>query len=62
MKELFNLPKDLSYIPERKKVEKVKKLNCSIEDKKKICYSHKTFKTSIKLQVKTKKGTQNNSV
>ena len=55
-KELFNLHKDLPFLPERKKVEKVEKLICSIEDKEK-CYSHKTFKTSIKLWVKTKKGT-----
>ena len=60
-KELFNFHKDLPFLPERKKVEKIEKLICSIEDKK-ICYSHKSFKTSIKSQVKTKKGTQNNSV
>ena len=34
-KELFNLHKDLPFLPERKKVEKVEKLICSIEDKKK---------------------------
>ena len=60
-KELFNLQKDLPFLPERKKVEKVKKLICSIEDKKKYA-SYKSFKTSIKSQIKTKKGTQNNSV
>ena len=48
-KELFNLHKDLPFIPERIKVEKLKKLICSIEGKKKICYSPKSFKTSIKL-------------
>ena len=34
-KRLFNLHKDLPFLPERKKVEKVKKFICSIEDKKK---------------------------
>ena len=32
-KELFNFHKDLPFLPERKKVEKVEKLICSIEDK-----------------------------
>ena len=34
-KELFNLHKGLPFLPETKKGEKVKKLICSIEDKKK---------------------------
>ena len=58
-KELLNFHKDLPFLHERKKGEKVEKLICSIEDKKK-CYSHKNFKTSIKSWVKTKKGTQSN--
>ena len=33
-KELFNLHKDLQFLPERKKIEKVEKLICSIEHKK----------------------------
>ena len=33
LKELFNSHKDLPFLPERKKVEKVEKLICSIEDK-----------------------------
>ena len=35
LKELFNLHKDLSFLPESKKLNKVEKLVCSIEDKKK---------------------------
>ena len=31
--KLFNLHKDLPFLPERKKVNKVEKLLCSIEDK-----------------------------
>ena len=34
-KELFNLHKDLLFLPERKKENKVEKLICSIEDKEK---------------------------
>ena len=34
-KELLNLHKDLPFLPERKKVNKVEKLICGIEDKKK---------------------------
>ena len=34
-KELFSLHKDLPFLPERKKVNKVEKLICGIEDKKK---------------------------
>ena len=32
-KKLFDLHKDLPFLPERKKVNKVKKLICNIEDK-----------------------------
>ena len=46
--ELFNFYKDLPFLPERKKVEKVEKLICSIEDKEKYVISHQSFKTSIK--------------
>ena len=60
-KELFNFHKDLPFLPERKKVEKIEKLICSIEDKK-ICYSHKSFKTSIKSRINTKQCTQSNSI
>ena len=34
-KTLFNSLKDLPFLPERKKDEKVEKLICSIEDKEK---------------------------
>ena len=60
-KELFDLHKDLPFLPKSKKVNKVEKFICDIKDKKKY-YSYKSFKTSIKLQIKIKKGTQNNPV
>ena len=34
-KNLFNFHKNIPYLPERKKLEKVEKPVCSIEDKKK---------------------------
>ena len=46
-KNLFSLHKDLSYLLERKKLEKVKKLVCG------ICCSQNTIKTSTKSWFKT---------
>ena len=36
--KLFNLHKDLPFLPERKKVNKVEKLICSIEDKENMLF------------------------
>ena len=36
--KLFNLHKDLPFLPERKKVNKVEKLICSIENKKNLLF------------------------
>ena len=33
-KKLFNLHRDLPFLPERKKIEKCKKLVCTIQNKK----------------------------
>ena len=41
-KELFNLHKDLPFLPESKKVNKIEKLICSIENKEK-CVIHIRF-------------------
>ena len=51
-KNLFNSHKDLPFLPEGKKLEKVKK---NLETKK-ICCSHKIFKTSIKSWINIKEG------
>ena len=48
-KELFNLQKDLPFLPERKKVEKVKNLICSIEDKEKYVI-HKALNHGLALR------------
>ena len=58
---LFNSHKDLPFLAKWKKVENVEKPVFCIEDKEK-CYSHKSFKTSTKTWLKTKRGTQSNSV
>ena len=42
-KELFNFHKDLRFLSERKKVEKVEKLICSIEDKEKYLTHIRAF-------------------
>ena len=59
--KVFNLYKDLPCLPEREKIRKFKKLICNIRDKENCC-SHKSFKTSIKSWINTKKGTQSNSI
>ena len=38
-KQLWKSHKDLPFLPERKKLEKVEKLVCSIEDKEKMSYT-----------------------
>ena len=47
LKELFNLHKDLPFLPERKKVNKVEKLICNIEDKEKYVMHIKVLKQAL---------------
>ena len=47
-KKLFDLHKDLPFLPERKKVNKVKKLICNIEDKEKYVMHIKFLKQALK--------------
>ena len=54
-KELFNLHKDLPFLPERKKVEKVEKLICSIEDKEKYVIHIRALKQALNHGLKLKK-------
>ena len=49
LKELFNYHKDLPFLPERKKVEKVEKLICSIEDKGKYVIHIRALKHGLNL-------------
>ena len=54
-KELFNLHKDLPFLPERKKVEKVEKLIFSIENKGKYVIHIKSLKQVLYHGLKLKK-------
>ena len=45
--KLFNLHKDLPFLPERKKVNKVEKLICSIEDKEKYVIHIRVLKKAL---------------
>ena len=54
-KELFNLHKDLPFLPERKKVNKVEKLICSIEDKEKYVIHIRALKQALNHGLKLKK-------
>ena len=56
-KNLHKLHSDLPFLPERMKNNKCSKLVCTIENKKRLCCSHKSFKTSIKSWINTKKST-----
>ena len=56
-KRLFNLHKDLPFLPERKKVEKVEKLICSIKDKEKYVIHIRALKQALNYGLKLKKGT-----
>ena len=53
-KDLFNLHKEFPFLPERKKLINVKNLFV-VQKTKKICCSYKSFKTSIKSWINTKK-------
>ena len=46
-KELFDFHKDLPFLPERKNVEKVEKLICSIEDKEKYVIYIRSLKHAL---------------
>ena len=61
LKELFDLHKDLPFLPESKKVTKVEKLICDIEDKKKYVIHIRALKQALNHGLRLK-GTQNNPV
>ena len=53
--EWYGLHKDLLFLPERIKIVKVEKLVTNLHIKK-ICYTYKKFKTSIKSRVSIAKS------
>ena len=52
MKTLFNSHQDLPFLPERKKIKKVEKLICSIEDKEKYVVHIRTLKQVLNYWIK----------
>ena len=54
-KELFNFHKDLPFLPERKKVEKVEKLICSIEDEEEYVIHIRALNEALNHGLKLKK-------
>ena len=54
-KKLFNVPKDLPFLTERKKLNKVEKLICSIEDKGKYVMHIKVLKQALNYGLVLKK-------
>ena len=57
-KNLHKLHSDLLFLPERKKIEKFKKLVYTVQEKEK----YKTFKTSTKSRIDIRQSTQSNSI
>ena len=53
-KKLWNSHKELPYLPERKKIEKVEKLACSIEDKEKYVIHIRALKEALNNGLKLK--------
>ena len=58
-KKLFNLHKDLPFLAERKKTEKLTK---KIDKEKYVVHIRASLKTSTKSWINTKKSTQSNSI
>ena len=54
-KKLFNLHKDLPFLPESKKLNKVEKLICDIEDKKKYVIHIRALKQALNNGLRFKK-------
>ena len=54
-KQLFGSHKELPFLPERRKLEKVEKLVCSIEDKEKYVIHIRTLKQGLNNGLKLKK-------
>ena len=54
-KNLFNSHKDLLFLPERKKIKKVEKLVCSIEDKEKYVGHIRALKQALNHVLKLKR-------
>ena len=56
-KKLFNFHKDLPFLPKREKINKCKKLICSIEDKEKYVVHIRALKQALNDGLILKKST-----
>ena len=54
-KQLFRSHKELPFLPERRKLEKVEKLICSIKDKEKYVMQIRALKQALNHGLKLKK-------
>ena len=54
-KKLFNLHKDVPFLPKREKINKCKNLICSIEDKEKYVFHIRALKQALDHGLKLKK-------
>ena len=54
-KKFFNHHKDLSFLPKREKINKCRKLVCSIEDKEKYIFQIRALKQALNHGLKPKK-------
>ena len=61
-KKLFDLHKDLPFLPESIKVNNVEKLICDIKDKKIYVIQIRALKQALNHGLRLKKGRQNNPV
>ena len=61
-KKLFDLYKDLPFLPERKKVNKVEKLICNIEDKEKYVLHTGVLKQALNHRLVLKKVHRESSI
>ena len=61
-KYLHALHNDLAFLVERMKINKCNKLVCNPYDKKKLCCSHKSFKTDIKSWINFEKRAQSHPI
>ena len=61
-KALFNLHKDLSFLPKIEKINKYKKFICSIESKERYVVHIRALKQALNHGLKLKKTTQGNSI
>ena len=61
-KNLHKLHSDLPFLPERKKIEKVKKLVCTVQDKENYVAHIRALKQALNHGLILKKSTQDSSI